>query len=429
MNMKKNVLSRREFLKECGLLVGATAVATSFPWMTALSEENQKATDGEKLRVAVIGPGSRGRYHLNFLVRNPKVEVTWLCDVYQPSLDKALAIAPGAKTCKDYREVLDDPEVDAIYVVTPLDTHKQITVDAFEAGKHVFCEKSLSHNCADALEMYNAHLRTGKVFFVGQQRLYDPYYLEAIRMIEEGMFGPIEGIKTFWYRNADWRREVPSPELERLINWRLYREHSCGLMTELACHQVQLGTWIYKDIPETIMGSGAITFWKDGREVEDNVNVIYTYKDGRRVSFESIISNKFYGLEEQIMGHLGTVEPEKGKYYFEQTPPMPGFLRMINDLEKDIYGDLSFAGPSWDPEIARQNHGEFILGRKRPPRNDGSGYLNDAFVEASLTGKQPPMVAEEGYYATIMSLLGQQAIDEKRIIAFPEEFKIDYNYR
>ena len=322
--MKKNVLSRREFLKECGLLAGATAVATSFPWMTALSEENQKATDGEKLRVAVIGPGSRGRYHLNFLVRNPKVEVTWLCDVYQPSLDKALAIAPGAKTCKDYREVLDDPEVDAIYVVTPLDTHKQITVDAFEAGKHVFCEKSLSHNCADALEMYNAHLRTGKVFFVGQQRLYDPYYLEAIRMIEEGMFGPIEGIKTFWYRNADWRREVPSPELERLINWRLYREHSCGLMTELACHQVQLGTWIYKDIPETIMGSGAITFWKDGREVEDNVNVIYTYKDGRRVSFESIISNKFYGLEEQIMGHLGTVEPEKGKYGLPAHDQRPG---------------------------------------------------------------------------------------------------------
>lgn len=418
-------MTRREFIKEFGIVMGTTALMTSYPWLSALSEENQKASDGYKVRIGVIGPGSRGQYLLNFLVNNPKVEVVYLCDTYQPSLDDALKIAPKAKTCSDYRVVLDDKTIQGIVIATPLHTHKDIAVAALEAGKHIYCEKSMARTLEDTLDIYNTHKRTGNVLMVGQQRLYDPYYIKAIEMINSGMFGDIEGIKTFWYRNNDWRRAVPSPELERQINWRLYKDYSCGLMTELACHQIQLGTWIWRDIPETIYGVGAITHWKDGREVADNVGVTYTYKDGRRMTFDSIISNKFYGLEEQIMGNLGTIEPEAGKYYFEQTPPMPGFLNMLNDIEKNIFDSVSFAGPSWDPEIAKQNHGEFIMGKKRDFM-DGTGFLVDGFIEATISGQQPPQVAEEGYYATILSLLGQQSMDEKRVITFPEEYRIDY---
>lgn len=418
-------ISRRDFLKGFGITAGATALTASFPWLQSFAQDNLNATAGEKVRLAIIGPGSRGQYLMNFLLQNPKVEIVWLCDIYRPNLDDALKLAPSAKTCADYREVLEDKDVDAVVITTPLNWHKEMTVAALEAGKHVFCEKSLSNNLGDSLEMYRAHKRTGKVFFVGQQRLYDPVYLKAIEMIRSGMFGDIEGIKTFWYRNNDWRRGVPSPELEKHINWRLYRQSSCGLMTELACHQIQMGTWIWRDLPETIYGSGAITHWKDGREVEDNVSVMYTYKDGRRMSFDSIISNKFYGLEEQILGNLGTLEPEVGKFYYESTPPMPGFLNMLNDIENKVFNAVSFAGPSWDPEIAKQNHGEFIMGGKRDYM-DGTPFLLDAFVEAVITGRQPPMVAEEGYYATVLSLLGQQSIDEKRVITFPEEYKIDY---
>ncbi len=426
--MGKNLISRRDFLRELGFTAGLGALAVSYPWLSALAGEEGTAGSGRRVKIAVIGPGSRGRFLLGFLVRNPAVEVTYLCDTYRPSLDEALKIAPGARAVSDYRVALDDASVDGVVIATPLNSHKQIALDAFATGKHVFCEKSLAMTCDDALAMYNAHMESGRVFIVGQQRLYDPYYLCAMEMIEQGVFGPIDGIKTFWYRNNDWRRPVPSPDLERRINWRLYRESSHGLMTELACHQLQLATWIYKALPETIMAHGAITFWKDGREVEDNVSAIYTFADGRRISFDSIISNKFYGLEEQILGHLGTVEPERGKYYFEQTPPMPGFLQMINDIERDIFNSISFAGPSWDPEIARANHGEYLLGKKRPAGVDGTGLLMDAFVEAVASGRQPAKVAEEGYYATIMSLLGQQAIDEKRIVVFPERYKIAYDF-
>ena len=418
-------MTRRDFLRDFGAVAGATTLLATFPWLKGLSEQSRKTTEGERLRVGVIGPGSRGQYLLGFLMNNPKAQVVWLCDNYQPSLDAALQIAPGVKTCTDYRRVLDDPTLDAVVVATPLYTHCQIVLDALAAGKHVFCEKSMARTLPDTRAMYDAHKATPRVFFVDQQRLFDPVYLRAIEMIRQGTFGEIQGIKTFWNRNNDWRRPVPSPELERKINWRLYREYSCGLMTELGCHQIQMGTWIYRDLPVRIYGQGGITQWKDGREVEDNVGVMYTYANGKRMSFDSIISNMFYGLEEQIMGTLGTVEPENGKYYFESTPPMPGLLQMINDMEKELFSSVPLAGPSWDPEVARKNHGEYIIGHKRDFL-DGTGFTVDAFVEAAITGEQPPMIAEESYYATVLALLGQQAIDEKRELEFPEEYKIDY---
>lgn len=423
--MNNEKINRRDFLKELGFVAGTTALLSSFPWLSGMAEDKRKATTGHKARIAVIGTGDRGRYLLNFLVMNPKTEVVWLCDNYEPWLELGRQIAPSAKTCADYRQVIDDPNVDGVVIATPLHTHLEIAGAAMEAGKHVFCEKSMARTLPDTLTMYQTHKRTGHVFFVDQQRLFDPVYLKAIEMIRSGMFGEIQGIKTFWNRNGDWRRPVPSPELERKINWRHYKEYSGGLMTELGCHQIQMGTWIWRELPERIYGQGGITYWKDGREVEDNVGVMYTYKNGKRMSFDSIISNQFYGLEEQIMGNLGTLEPEVGKYYFEKTPPMPGFLQMINNIEKDIFSSVSFAGPSWDPEIARKNHGEYIIGKKRDFL-DGTGFTVDAFVEAAITGEQPPMIAEEGYYATVLSLLGLQAIEEKREILFPEEYRIDY---
>ena len=142
------------------------------------------------------------------------------------------------------------------------------------------------------------------------------------------------------------------------------------------------------------------------------------------MTFDSVISNKFYGLEEQIMGHLGTVEPEKGRYYFENIPPAPGFLQMVNEWENKLFDSLPFAGTSWAPETANSNKGELILGER--PKTDGTSLLLEAFVEAVITGKQPPRIAEEGYYASMLCLLGHQAMEEEKTLRFPDEYKINY---
>ena len=419
--MKHTQISRREFLKNIGM-TGAGVLLAASPWLSAFSEAVN--TSNEKCRLGVIGPGSRGRFLMSFLVQNPKVDIVALCDIYQPSIDEALKLAPKAKVYGDYRELLENNNIDAILVATPLSSHCKIVMDAFDAGKHVFCEKTIGFTMEECFRMYNKHRSTGKIFFTGQQRLFDPRYIKAMEMIHAGTFGEINAIRTFWYRNGDWRRPVPSANLERQINWRLYKEYSKGLMTELACHQLQIGSWALNKLPEKVMGHGAITYWKDGREVYDNVSCLYVFDDGVKMTFDSVISNQFYGLEEQIMGNLGTVEPEKGKYYFESIPPAPGFLQMINDWENKLFDTLPFAGTSWAPETANENKGELILGER--PKSDGTSLLLEAFVEAVITRKQHARIAEEGYYASMLCLLGHQALQEEKTLYFPDEYKINY---
>ena len=423
--MKDYTLNRRDFLKDLGIL-GGGAVLLASPWLNVIADTS--ATRKEKCRLAVIGPGSRGRFLMSFLVQNPRVEIVALHDIYQPSNDEALKLAPQAKVYSDYRKLLEDKNIDAVVVAVPLNKHYQIVMDAFDAGKHVFCEKTIGYNMQECYNMYQKHRETGKIFFTGQQRLFDPRYIKTMEMVHAGTFGEINAIRTFWYRNGDWRRPVPKPELEKFINWRLYKESSKGLMTELACHQLQIGSWALQKLPEKVNGHGAITYWKDGREVYDNVHCMYVFDNGVKMTFDSVISNKFYGLEEQIMGHLGTVEPEKGKYYFENVSPAPAFLQLINDWENKLFDTLPFAGTSWAPETANVNTGEYIIGER--PKSDGTSLLLDAFAEAVITQKQPANIAEEGYYASQLCLLGHEAIEQERTLVFPDEYKIDYlNHR
>lgn len=404
-------------------MVGAGALAVSSPWLSAFSEvENTKK---ENCRIGIIGVGSRGRFLLSFLAEMQNVTIVAIADIYEPSIDESLKIVPHAKVYRNYRYLLEDKNIEAVVVATPLSTHFQIVMDAFDAGKDVYCEKTIGYTMEECYRMYQKHLNTKRIFFTGQQRLFDPRYIKAMDLIHKGTFGKIASVHTFWNRNGDWRRPVPSPRYEHLINWRLYKKYSKGIMTELACHQLQIGTWALGKLPDKVMGHGAITFWKDGREVYDNINCIYTFDTGENMTFGSVISNKFYGLEEQILGNLGTVEPEKGKYYFEDIDPAPAFLQMINNWENDIFNSVSFAGSSWAPETAQENHGEYILGKK--PDNDGTSLLLSAFVESVITKRQPSRIAEEGYYASQLCLIGHEAIEKGEILSFPNKYKIDYS--
>ena len=248
---------------------------TAFPWLQSFAADNQKALKGEKAKLAIIGTGSRGMYHINNLLNTRQAEIVALCDIYKPHLDQAAGLCPKAKKYSDYREVLASPDVQGIIIACPLHEHAPIAISGMKAGKHVFSEKSMARTLDQCKEMYDVYKQTGQVLYIGQQRLFDKKYIKALEMVHNGTIGEVVGLRNFWFRNNDWRRPVPEPSLERQINWRLYKEYSGGLMTELATHQLQIGTWALKSIPDYIMGSGDITFWKDGREVYDNVNVIY----------------------------------------------------------------------------------------------------------------------------------------------------------
>ncbi len=428
------VLSRRDFVKSLGAIGGGGMLLSAVPWLQSCSLDDKARIVKEKVKIGVIGTGSRGQYHLNNLKDIPYADVVALCDNYPPHLKEAAAVYPQAELYQDYRKLLDNKEIKAVMIATPLYEHARITIDALQAGKHVFCEKSMAMTCEDCLKMYHAYKQSGLVLFIGQQRLYDPKYIRAMQMIHAGTIGQIGSIRAYWFRNNDWRRPVPSPELEQKINWRLYKAYSCGLVTELATHQLQVGNWAMQMIPEKVSGMGDLIYWKDGREVYDSINMTYHYPNGVKMSYESMISNKFYGLEEEILGDKGTMELEKGKYYFEEAAPAPGILQLINQIEHKVFDNVSFAGPSWVPETASINKGHLIMDKVTTVSGqssvgavgDGSVELVTAFCEAAITGTPAANLVEEAYYSSVLGLLGLQAMEEERVIIFPEAYKIPY---
>ena len=423
--------NRRDFFK----LLGGSGLVALFPWLQSCTKEVSDAVSGEKIRIGLIGTGSRGMYHLNNILDIPQAEVVALCDDYQPHLQQAADLFPKAKRYEDYRKLLEDKNVQAVIITTPLNEHELMTIDSFAAGKHVFCEKSMALTLEGCRRIYDAYKQSGKVLYIGQQRLFDPKYVRAMELIHSGLIGTITGMRAYWYRNNNWRRPVPSPatpELERRINWRLYRRSSAGLVTELAAHQLQVGDWAIGLRPVSVAGFGDIVYWKDGREVYDNISLIYRYPNGVKMSYESVISNKYLGLEELILGDKGTMELEKGKYFFEEAKPAPGILQLINQIEHKIFDNIKFAGPSWVPETASINKGYYVIENVSTTSGassvgatgDGSVELLTAFCNSAITGQPNETLATEAYYSSIYALLGLQAMEENRIINFPEEFNV-----
>ncbi|MFC1563656.1 Gfo/Idh/MocA family protein [candidate division KSB1 bacterium] len=422
--MKSTDHPRREFIKRLSLIAGSTVMAGSLPWINLLkAEQANRVSPSDKVRLGVVGVGSRGRLLLLYLLQMPNVEIVAVCDDYQPHYDRAIEMTSGkAKAFKDYRKMLEINELDAVVIAVPLHLHAKITKDALFSGRHVFCEKCMARTVEGCVEMKNAQKETGKILHIGYQRLFNIVYLEALERIRSGEIGKISQIRAYWHRNNDWRRPVPSPELERRINWRMYNEYSRGLMTELACHQLQVANWILEETPSSVMGSGGINYWNDGREVYDNVNLVYTYPSGVHVVYDSMISNRHYGLEEQILGDKGTMELENGKIYSENPPPAPGIVQLLGDIERKVFDTIPLGGASWIQETASKNKGDYIVDEYPLP---GDTRLQmEGFVESVKKGDPVPMLLREGFNASIAALLGHEAMEKREIVLFPEDLKI-----
>ncbi|MBR0299048.1 MAG: Gfo/Idh/MocA family oxidoreductase [Bacteroidales bacterium] len=428
-------MDRRSFCLDVSRLVGGLTVLAGAPWLKSCTDDKVAALGQEVARIALIGTGSRGQYHIHNLLAIPHARIVALCDVYQPNLDAAHALCPSARTYTDYRELLEAKDIDGVVISTPLGSHAAITLDALSAGKHVFCEKAMALTMDQCREVYEAYKHTDKALYYCMQRMYDPKYIDGVQRIKDGLIGDVVGMRCHWFRNADWRRPVPSPELERHINWRLYKEYSGGLMTELATHQLEVCNWCAGKVPVEAVGMGDIVYWKDGREVYDSVNVTFRFSDGRKIAYESLISNKYNGMEDQILGKDGTVDLTKGIYYLEEDNETPGMRRLMESVKNGVFAAVPTAGPSWRPEYRGQyvphplvvgnvsvNNGQSMIASD----NDGSDLIMSAFCTSCISGEKAESVVEEAYCSTMLCLLGNQAMESHTQVSFPEEYKIPY---
>ena len=434
-NKKQVDLSLRQFIKDIGYITGGGALLSSVPWLQSFTPDKLNEIKREKARIALIGTGSRGQDHIHNLLEIGHAEIVALCDNYAPNLKEAHALYPRAKTYTDYKKMLESKEIDGVVIATPLNWHAPMVLDSLAAGKHVFCEKSMALTMDQCKAIYDAYQTTDKVLYFCMQRMFDEKYIKGIQMIHSGSIGEVVGARCHWFRNHDWRRPIPSPALERQINWRLYWDSSAGIMTELASHQLEVCNWAMQRVPRSVMGMGDIVFWKDGREVYDSVNLIYHYDNNVKINYESLISNRFNGMEDQILGHKGTMDLATGVYYYEEDNSGSGIEKLLSQIGNKVFTSVPIAGPSWRPETKKSykphnilegkfhiNEGVSMIGAEK----DGSDQILSAFCQACITGEKAKNIVEEAYSATMLCLLGNQAMAEQRKVDFPDEYKIPY---
>ena len=412
-------LTRRSFLDRVLTATAGVGVASAAPWAVSAAEAASAApATGQRVRLGVIGTGDRGRTLIRNIMKTRNCTVAAICDDYEPHLAKAREIAGAAVPAfADHRAMLAAKGLDAVVIATPLDLHARHTAASFDAGLHVWCEKAMARTIADCGAMVAKARESRKVLQIGHQRMFHPTYLNALKRVKAGEIGEITQVRASWHRNNSWRRPVPAGVPDRQINWRLYRDRSAGLMTELATHQLQVGNWFLDGVPARVIGSGSICFWKDGREVYDHVALIYEYSGGRKVIYTSLLNNARYGCEEQIQGSKGTIEPELGRIYQEVPPKQLALQRMHQDVARGSKRTVPIGGATWFPELPVTTPGDSLGWGEY----DETLLQFEGFAEAVRAGKPLPGLLTQAYHASVASLLGEQAMDRGEALRWPTD--------
>lgn len=401
-------MNRRDFVKTISAgTAGLGAAAIAAP---AFARGRHGIPPSDLVRVGVIGVGSRGRDVMRRMLRVPGVEIGALCDIYEPSIALGREIVGDrVPVFRDYRRMLDEErELDAVLVATPLNLHGAHAVASLEAGLHVYGEKSMAYTVEECDAIVAAVNASGKRFQIGHQFRYAPWYREAIERIRAGEIGDVTHLFAFWHRNNNWRRPVPNPADERLVNWRLYLESSRGLLAELGSHQIDVANWIFGEHPTSVIGNGGIRFYHDGRETFDHVQAVFSYPSGGTLVFSSLLGNHRRGFQIWIYGTAGSVELTLADGYYYAEPWQASSAFPVEGVETGAtlkpHGDMPDRTAGWKIE-AGGDHEQLTV---------------DAFFADLRAGRRPYADEHVGRGAAVPVVYGHQAVREGRRVVIGE---------
>jgi predicted dehydrogenase len=414
MSESKAKLSRRNFLEAttlgaAGLMLGSSRVSAS-----ALGAN-------DRVNVGVIGAGGQGSSLIRSLATVPNSKITGMCDIFEPNLNKGVNLAGSQpKTSTEYRKLIESKDVDAVVIATPLHMHYEIALAALDAGKHVFVEKTMMYSmkqCEQIVLATRAH--ASQVFQVGHQHRFDPVIHKVVDMSKDGAIGKVTHIRCTWHRNGDWRRPVPRinfdpspwgyPDLEHLINWRMYKRYSGGLMCELGSHMIEICNLIIGATPAAVTGMGGIDYWKDGRETFDNVTAVYNYPAGEKATFSSTTTNAHDGEHIVIMGTEGTIEMgwDKALYFREKESP-----ELIKAEGATVIGAT---GETMKASTQSQKEGAQVAPQDAQRRSAVYREL-ESYVSCIRDGKKAVVDVQVGRNAAVSVLSANQAMEEGRVV-------------
>lgn len=319
--------SRRGFL--------AAGAAASALTMNAASYARVIGAN-DRLRAAVIGVGGMGSGHVGAILglqEKSNVDLVAVADCWKTRAEKAASRGKGTAAHQDYRAVLDSKEVDYVTVAVPEHRHAQVVLDALDAGKHVYCEKPMTHRIPEALAVVKKQKETKLALQTGVQATSDDSYRSAAVAIEQGVIGQVVQAQIEYVRRYDkqgpWRvpnldEKQPKPDdldwnawlghvkdvewnPHHYFEWRNYGAYSGGICTDLFIHRITRILIACKlSMPRRVVGMGGIWQWPDGRDLPDNFEMICEYPRGMTVYVLGTMSNRV-GCDHLIRGYRGTL--------------------------------------------------------------------------------------------------------------------------
>ncbi len=308
--MEKGSISRREFMRRS--TSAGIAIAATPNLMDAEGASSRSVPPSDRVRFGMIGIGMEGSGVLGTSVRLPGVECVAACDLYDGRHTLANQIISGATgktvpTTRRYHDLLDNKEIDCVVAAVPDHWHKQIIVDACNAGKDVYCEKPMTHKVEEGFEIIAATNRNNRIVQIGSQRRSSINFAKAKELIAQGAIGDVHFIQGIlgrnspcgaWVyppppdlspRNLDWTTwlgDAPKRPFDpiRFASWRAFKDYGEGLPGDLFVHSLTGMHYVmgFDGPPLRAETAGGLFYWKEKwREYPDLMATFYEYPNVR----------------------------------------------------------------------------------------------------------------------------------------------------
>ncbi len=303
--------NRRNFLKKLGATGAVAALSPLVMPNEAIAKEiilkNEREDFSTELKIALIGAGGMGVEDTNSALQHKNVELVAVCDLYKGRLDSAKQRwGNHLFVTQDYHELLKRKDIDAVIIATSDHWHKQISIDALNAGKHVYCEKPMVHSVKEGMDVVNAWKKSGKVMIVGSQGVSSLGNEKARELLAQGAIGDIIYAEGFWARmspegawqynipkdgneqTVDWKKYLSNTQSRawdplRFFRWRNYLDYGTGMSGDLFVHLFSSLHFITNSFgPDKISAMGGLRYWKDGREVPDVLLGTFNYPESQQ---------------------------------------------------------------------------------------------------------------------------------------------------
>jgi predicted dehydrogenase len=323
--MSKHEISRREFMGRT--VAGAAAAGLGF----GAPAIGRAVSPNEKVTVAVIGAGIRG-LELMQAILSVGGNVAAVCDLYDGHFRRAQEIQPNTPTTREYRDILERKDVDAVFVATSDHWHAPIAMDAMRAGKDVYCEKPMTHTIPQALQMADVSRETKRLVQVGSQSISMTSTQKAKELVQSGQIGNVFMVQASIFRPSAigaWRYPIPPDASPQTVDWdrylgsamsrpfdaqrffqfRNWYEYGTGVAGDEYVHLLSRVHHVLNvQFPLNAIATGGIYKWTGDRDVPDIHNTIYEYGKFQAIVLANLASNWDSGEIVRFYGDRGTVE-------------------------------------------------------------------------------------------------------------------------